>query len=145
MSGPLLSVQRLTVRYTGVVAVNDVSFDVPEGSFTGLIGPNGAGKTTMVDALSGFARYEGSVVFAGRNLDDAVAHKRTRLGLARTFQSVELFDDLTVRENILVGAGRGSLGGVFQEIVLGRRPKADESVDEICCSSESDSPERIRT
>ena len=70
----------------------------------GLIGPNGAGKTTFIDAITGFVRYRGSVLLDGRDLAGKAPHERARLGLARTWQSVELFDDLTVRENVAVAA-----------------------------------------
>src|SRR3984957_157896 len=100
---PLLSVADLTVRYGGVTALDSVSLSVPAGGFVGLIGPNGAGKTTFVDALTGFTRYSGEVRFADARLDGAPARVRARHGLARTFQSAGVFDDLTVEENILVG------------------------------------------
>ncbi|HVV08140.1 ABC transporter ATP-binding protein [Amycolatopsis sp.] len=103
MNEPLLTVSGLTVRYGGVVALDDVSLRVPKGAIVGLIGPNGAGKTTMVDALTGFARYTGEVRFAGTRLDGLPAHRRAARGLARTFQSAGIFDDLTVEENILIG------------------------------------------
>jgi sulfate-transporting ATPase len=99
-SGPALSVEHLTVRYGGVVAVSDVSLHVDAGKVVGLIGPNGAGKTSLIDAVTGFARYEGSVRLVGESLDGLPAHVRVRKGLARTFQALELYDDLTVEENV---------------------------------------------
>ena len=105
---PLLRVTDLTVRYGGVLALDSVSLDVPAAGFVGLIGPNGAGKTTFVDALTGFARYSGEVRFDGARLDRQPAYLRARHGLARTFQSGGVFDDLTVEENILIGERRGS-------------------------------------
>ncbi len=107
-AAPLLSVADLTVRYGGVIALDSVSLAVPSGGFVGLIGPNGAGKTTFVDALTGFTRYSGEVRFDGGRLDGAPAHVRARHGLARTFQSGGVFDDLTVEENVLIGERRGS-------------------------------------
>jgi len=103
MGEPLLTVSGLTVRYGGVVALDTVSMTVPKGAIVGLIGPNGAGKTTMVDALTGFVRYTGEVRFDGGRLDGLPAHRRAARGLARTFQSAGIFDDLTVEENILIG------------------------------------------
>ena len=91
------------VAYGGVVAVDGVSFEVPAGSIVGVIGPNGAGKTTLMDAICGFAAYEGSVVLDGSALDGLPPHRRARRGLARTFQGVDLYDDLTVEENVMVG------------------------------------------
>jgi ABC-type branched-subunit amino acid transport system ATPase component len=105
----VLSLHDLTVRYGGVVAVDGVSFDVPEGAIVGLIGPNGAGKTTLIDAVSGFARCSGSIALAGRELTRLSPYQRTRAGLGRTFQAIELYDDLSVWENVVVGqaAARG--------------------------------------
>jgi ABC-type branched-subunit amino acid transport system ATPase component/ABC-type branched-subunit amino acid transport system permease subunit len=102
-----LQVDHLTVRYGGVVAVNDVSLRVDRGRVVGLIGPNGAGKTSVIDAVTGFARGAGSVALAGRRIDSLAPHARVRAGLARTFQSLELYDDLSVEENVSVAA----LGG----------------------------------
>jgi sulfate-transporting ATPase len=102
-TGPLLEVRNLTVRYGGVLAVDDVSFDVEAGQIVGLIGPNGAGKTTTIDALCGFHHYEGSVVLAGQGVDGYSPHRRAALGLARTFQLAGVADDLTVEENVQVG------------------------------------------
>jgi ABC-type branched-subunit amino acid transport system ATPase component/branched-subunit amino acid ABC-type transport system permease component len=104
----LLSVSNLTVRYGGVVAVNDASLDVPEGAIVGLIGPNGAGKTTAIDAISGFADASGSVRLGGTRLDGLKPHKRIRAGLGRTFQAIELYEDLSVRENVVVGLTAGA-------------------------------------
>jgi ABC-type branched-subunit amino acid transport system ATPase component/ABC-type branched-subunit amino acid transport system permease subunit len=101
----LLSVKGLGVRYGGVVALDDVSFDVPEHAIVGLIGPNGAGKTTLIDAVSGFCAYRGSVDLDGVSLDGQSPHRRVRSGLGRTFQGVELWGDLSVEENVTVGYG----------------------------------------
>jgi sulfate-transporting ATPase len=107
VTGTALLVDRLTVRYGGVVAVNDVSLHVDRGTIVGLIGPNGAGKTSVIDAVTGFAPATGSIELAGRRLDKLAPHARVRAGLARTFQSLELYDDLSVEENVSVAA----LGG----------------------------------
>jgi len=116
----LLSIRDLTVRYGGVIAVDSVSLDVEEGSFVGLIGPNGAGKTTLIDAVCGFCSCRGAVTFENERIDHLPAHARSRRGLARTFQAGELFDDLTVADNILVGSYRGSFAGAIGQIVRGR-------------------------
>lgn len=92
----------LSVHYGGVVALDDVKLDVPAGALVGLIGPNGAGKTTLIDALCGFSEYTGSVELGGTVIDRQSPHKRIRHGLGRTFQALELYDDLSVRENVKV-------------------------------------------
>ena len=102
-SCPLLTVSGVGVRYGGVVANEDVTFEVYPGEIVGLIGPNGAGKTTLLDAISGYARATGSVELLGRKLDALKPYQRSRNGLGRTFQGIELYDDLSVRENVEVG------------------------------------------
>jgi sulfate-transporting ATPase len=104
--GPLLDVRNLTVRYGGVVAVDDVTFSVEAGQIVGLIGPNGAGKTTTIDALCGFHEYEGSVALGAQDVTGLSPHRRAVLGLARTFQLAGVSDDLTVEENVQVGQQR---------------------------------------
>ncbi len=98
-----LVVRDLTVRFGGVVAVKDMNLTVRPGTVHGLIGPNGAGKTTMIDAITGFVRSTGSIELEGDAIQDFGARKRAHQGLARSFQSGELFDDLDVRENLAVG------------------------------------------
>ena len=106
--GPLLQVRNLTVRYGGVVAVDDVTFSVEEGQIVGLIGPNGVGKTTTIDALCGFHDYEGGVALSGHDVAGYSPHRRAALGLARTFQLAGVSDDLTVEENVQVGQHRAT-------------------------------------
>jgi branched-chain amino acid transport system ATP-binding protein len=124
-----LSARSLTVTYGGVRAVDGVSLDIEAGSLAGLIGPNGAGKTSMIDALSGFAAYEGSVVLGDVALDGLPPHERVRRGLVRSFQSVELFDDLDVRGNLLVAAERLTVWGALRDMVVPRRPPAARGID----------------
>jgi ABC-type branched-subunit amino acid transport system ATPase component/ABC-type branched-subunit amino acid transport system permease subunit len=96
-----LEVANLTVRYGGVSAVKDVSFTVVPGQVMGLIGPNGAGKTSVIDAVTGFARAAGgSIAIAGRDVSKQSAARRARAGISRSFQSLELFEDLTVLDNL---------------------------------------------
>ena len=101
--GPLLEIEELSVHYGGVTAVDAVSFAVPEGQIIGLIGPNGAGKTTLMDALCGFTRYQGRVVLDRQALDGMPPHRRAGRGLGRTFQGIDLYEDLSVEENVVVG------------------------------------------
>ncbi|MFB7222715.1 ABC transporter ATP-binding protein [Streptomyces sp. NPDC056227] len=96
----LLELDGLTVRYGGVTAVDSVSFAVRPGSLVGLIGPNGAGKTTMIDAITGMVRCQGDIRLEGESVTSWAAHRRSRAGIIRTFQSMELFLELTVRENL---------------------------------------------
>lgn len=121
---PALEVRELAVRFGGIVAVEGVSFAVAPGEVVGLIGPNGAGKTTLIDAVTGFVPYEGSVLLCGERVDGGPPHSRSTRGLARTFQSLELFEDLTVRENVSVGAGR-SLRGLIALDAVGLSVTAD--------------------
>jgi ABC-type branched-subunit amino acid transport system ATPase component len=106
-SDDVLTVRDLQVHYGGVVAVAGADFRVPRGAIVGLIGPNGAGKTTVIDAASGFCRYRGTVELDGAPLDGLPPHRRVRRGLARTFQGIELWNELTVEENVMVGPGVG--------------------------------------
>jgi sulfate-transporting ATPase len=100
-----LAIEGLTVRFGSVVAVERVSMEVRPGEVVGLIGPNGAGKTTLIDAVTGFvAAHEGSISLGGRSIDRLNATKRARLGLRRSFQSLELFEDVSVEENIRAGS-----------------------------------------
>ena len=99
-----LTVEGLTVRYGSVIAVDEVSFRLEPGTVTGLIGPNGAGKTSLVDAISGFTSAQGQVRLDDLDLSRQPAVKRARAGLARSFQSLELFEDSTVFENLSVAA-----------------------------------------
>jgi ABC-type branched-subunit amino acid transport system ATPase component len=110
-----LIVNDLQVRFGGLVAVNGLSLEAPLGRITGLIGPNGAGKSTSFDACFGFTRPSaGEVSFAGTDLTNAPVTTRAELGIGRTFQRIELFDNLTVHDNVALGleaklAGRSPL------------------------------------
>ncbi|HEY7622395.1 MAG TPA: ABC transporter ATP-binding protein [Solirubrobacteraceae bacterium] len=132
----LLDVDALRVTYGGVTAVDGVDLAVPEGKVVGLIGPNGAGKTSTIDALTGYhAPSKGTVVFDGEDITSMRAHVRARRGLARTWQSVELFDDLTVDENLLVASERMGVLRALRDLLLpiGAHPR--DNVDwalELC-------------
>jgi branched-chain amino acid transport system ATP-binding protein len=105
----LLSLENARLRFGGIVALDDVSLDVAEGTIAGLIGPNGAGKTTAFNAITRLYRLDaGDVLFDGRSLRRTPASRVVRLGIARTFQNVELFPTMTVLENVLVGAHASS-------------------------------------
>jgi branched-chain amino acid transport system ATP-binding protein len=105
MAEPLLAVNGITCRFGGLLAVNAASLTAQAGQITALIGPNGAGKTTLFSIISGFVRAnQGSVHFAGKDVTGEPPHRLARRGIARTFQIVQPFFGLSVRENILVGA-----------------------------------------
>ena len=100
-----LAVQDVSVRFGGVQALSEVSLHVEAGAVTGLIGPNGAGKTTLFNVVSGLvAPTSGRVLLSGQDVTRAPTYRRARLGVARTYQRLELFGSLTVRDNVLVGA-----------------------------------------
>jgi branched-chain amino acid transport system ATP-binding protein len=105
MSDALLQVTGISKRFGGLQAVEDVGFDVAEGSVAALIGPNGAGKSTLFHCVSGFVRPDsGAVTFAGRRVSRRGAHVRSRLGMVRTFQIPTAFNRLTVRDNVELAA-----------------------------------------
>ncbi len=118
----MLEVSELTVRYGRFTAVPQLDIEVDPGQIVGLIGPNGAGKTSSIDAITGFAPCEGSIMFDGREISGLSAHRRARLGLARTWQSLELFHDLTVRDNLRIASDHDTLLSAVRS--FGRRPSA---------------------
>ena len=104
MDQPLLSARSLSVRFGGVLAVNQVSFDVQRGEVFTLIGPNGAGKTTVFNLISRiYTPTSGEILLEGRRLTDLPPHAIAALGVARTFQNIELFENATVLQNLLIG------------------------------------------
>ncbi len=111
----VLSAAGISVQFGGVHALSDVDLEVREGQLVGLIGPNGAGKTTFIDAITGFVPFRGKVVLDGHDLSSELPHARARQGLVRTWQSIELFDDLTVEENAIVAASRTSPVSALRE------------------------------
>jgi branched-chain amino acid transport system ATP-binding protein len=120
-SPALLEADDITVTFGTLRAVDGLSVSVDAGRLVGLIGPNGAGKTTFVDAITGFTPHAGRLVFDGHDLDGASPHQRARAGLARTWQSVELFDDLSVAENLDAVAHRQSARSLLLDLVRPRR------------------------
>jgi ABC-type branched-subunit amino acid transport system ATPase component len=115
----VLNVNGLSVSFGGVRAVREVSLAVRDGELVGLIGPNGAGKTTLVDAVTGFVAFAGSVQLDGGDISTLPAYERARRGLARTWQSTELFDDLDVTENLTVATAHGNKASDAAAATLG--------------------------
>ena len=121
---PLLEVKGVTRRFGGILALDNVSFDADEGEIVGLIGPNGAGKTTAFNLITRLYRPDsGELDFEGGSLLSTPSHGVVRRGIARTFQNLELFETMTVRENVLVGtharAGSRSADEVLAYVGLG--------------------------
>jgi branched-chain amino acid transport system ATP-binding protein len=114
----LLEARRLTVTYGGLNANDEIDLTCEAGKLVGLIGPNGAGKTTFIDAITGFTPItSGNVTFDGTDLVGQRPDARAKLGLVRTFQSLELFEDLTVRDNLLVAADRPKWYSFLADVV----------------------------
>jgi len=130
---PMLAAHDLAVRFGGVTALDQISIAVPAGGLIGLIGPNGAGKTTTIDALTGFVAHRGRIELDGVAIDEYPAHERARRGLVRTWQSLELFDDLTVRENCEVAAVPQRLSSFGRDVLRPGRSvdatAADEAIE----------------
>ena len=104
-AAPLLDVRGVTKRFGGLLANDDVSFTVSEGEIVSIIGPNGAGKSTLFNCVSGFYRPNvGCIRYAGRDITRLAAHRICKLGVARTFQIVQVITDMTVLENVMTGA-----------------------------------------
>ncbi|MEO7016554.1 MAG: ABC transporter ATP-binding protein [Leifsonia sp.] len=100
----IVEVKNLTVKFGGLLALDDVSFDIKRGEILGLIGPNGAGKTTCFNAMTGVYRpTSGDVLLEGKSIKGQKQHQITRLGLARTFQNIRLFGEMSALENVVVG------------------------------------------
>jgi branched-chain amino acid transport system ATP-binding protein len=125
----LLETFGMSVTFGGLRAVNSVDFRVERGQLVGLIGPNGAGKTTFIDGITGFVPTTGRILFDGREIGHLPPHRRARLGLGRTWQSLELFDDLTVEENLQVAAEDASAVGFVLDLVRPRRARDGANVD----------------
>jgi branched-chain amino acid transport system ATP-binding protein len=126
----LLRTDDLSVVYGGLHAVSEVRLSVAPGELVGLIGPNGAGKTTFIDAVTGFVACRGRVRFRDRDVTELPPHRRARLGMARTFQSLELFDDLTIAENVAASIERPSWRGVLRDLVRPHAAQVEGAVAE---------------
>ena len=114
----LLQVDGVSISFGGVHALSDVSFTLAQGETRGLIGPNGAGKTTLFNCITGVATgYRGIVAYDGRDLRSLKPHQRARLKIARTFQNLELFDELSALDNLVLPLDASSRRGVFGDLL----------------------------
>ena len=115
---PLLQAHNVSMSFGGVHALSGVSFELNQGETLGLIGPNGAGKTTLFNCITGVVTgYQGSIVFDGRDLRPLKPHQRARLKIARTFQNLELFDELSSLDNLMLPLDALSRHGVLGDLV----------------------------
>jgi len=127
MSETLLSAKNISVRFGGVLAVNNVSFDVQRGEVFTLIGPNGAGKTTVFNLISRiYNPTTGSIEFEGNVLTEQPPHRIASLGIARTFQNIELFENATVLQNLLIGRHTHRRTGFVSDLVFTPKARAAE-------------------
>ncbi|MEQ8347202.1 MAG: ABC transporter ATP-binding protein [Sneathiellaceae bacterium] len=130
--GPLLSVDGLSKSFAGLKAVDGISFEIADGSITGIIGPNGSGKSTMIDCISGFQRPDaGRVLLDGADITGRPPDTIARAGLIRTFQTVRLYDDMTIRQNLLQAArpfqAVGWVADFFRTAAMHRAVEAAEA------------------
>jgi branched-chain amino acid transport system ATP-binding protein len=124
---PILSLHGVTKRFGGLVAVNNVTFDVPKGQVFALIGPNGAGKTTLFNCITGlFQPTSGEVVFEGGPLGGLRPHNVARLGIARTFQNIRLFDYMTVLDNVRLGEHVRMTAKLWDSLLKTRKERHEE-------------------
>ena len=125
----ILETSGLTVTFGGLNACDKVDLIVPEGKFVGLIGPNGAGETTFIDAITGYVPTSaGNAVFNGEDIGELKPHDRAQRGLVRTFQSLELFEDLSVKDNLLVAGYDTRWYSFLLDMIY--MPRKDQKVEE---------------
>ena len=128
MSSPILEITGITKRFGGLTALSDVSFAIPEKSIFGLIGPNGAGKTTLFNVLTGlYIHDEGTFSFRGKPLQDLTPDRIAALGIARTFQNIRLFANLSALENVMIGRHVRTTAGEWGAITRNAATRAEEA------------------
>ncbi|WP_394552044.1 ABC transporter ATP-binding protein [Agromyces sp. MMS24-JH15] len=123
---PILSLRAVGVSFRGVRALDDITFDVPQGGVTAVIGPNGAGKTTLFNCISGIYRHEGDIELDGDALRHLRAHQRTSAGIARTFQTPTLLDTEDVFQNVLAGTQAWTTSGLAGVLIGSRKARREE-------------------
>ncbi len=128
MSQAALHAHHISVKFGGLVAVDDVSFDIPQGGVVSLIGPNGAGKTTFFNVLTGlYQPTSGQVMYADQDITANPPHKIARAGIARTFQNIRLFGLMTAEENVMVAMHSHLKSGILSTIARTPRQRREES------------------
>jgi branched-chain amino acid transport system ATP-binding protein len=125
----LLETHGLSITFGGLRAVDHLDLRIEHGQLVGIIGPNGAGKTTAIDGITGFVPTSGRITFDGDSIEGLPPHRRARAGLGRTWQSVELFDDLTIAENLMVAAESPTWRDVLLDLAWPRRRHNQTAVD----------------
>lgn len=127
MTVPLLEAKNIVKQFGGVRALHGISLHVQAGEIYGLIGPNGAGKTTFFNVLTGLYRADaGELIFAGERLPAGIPHHTAQRGIARTFQNIRLFANMTARENVMVGRHSRTRTGVIGAVWRGHRAREEE-------------------
>jgi ABC-type branched-subunit amino acid transport system ATPase component/branched-subunit amino acid ABC-type transport system permease component len=127
-----LTVRNVSVRFGGVLALDDVSIELKPGEVVGLIGPNGAGKTTLIDAITGFVSVaKGTIELSGRRVNGMSVAHRSQIGIGRSFQNLELFEDLTVRENLQIACDPRGIRQYLTDLVLPRRSRLSRRAEEV--------------
>ncbi len=134
IGGVVMDLKNITLRFGGVVAIKDISFDIREGEIRAIIGPNGAGKSSMLNVISGFYKpQEGEVWFRGSKRPPMKPYQVARQGLARTFQNIALFDGMTVLDNIMTGRLNHMKANILQQAVWKGKAEREELANrEIC-------------
>ena len=118
IGGVMMEMRNITLRFGGVVAIKDISFDIREGEIRAIIGPNGAGKSSMLNVISGFYHpQQGEVWFRGTKRPPMRPYQVARLGIARTFQNIALFEGMTVLDNIMTGRLTHMKSNIIQQAI----------------------------
>ncbi len=127
IGGRLMEMKNITLRFGGVVAIKDISFDIHEGEIRAIIGPNGAGKSSMLNVVSGFYNpQEGEVWFRGEKRPAMKPYEVARLGIARTFQNIALFEGMSVLDNIMTGRLNHMKSNMFQQVLWKGKAEKEE-------------------
>ncbi|MDB2663398.1 ATP-binding cassette domain-containing protein, partial [Paracoccaceae bacterium] len=134
IGGAVMDMRNITLRFGGVTAIKDISFDIREGEIRAIIGPNGAGKSSMLNVISGFyVPQEGDVYFRGQKRAPMRPYEVARQGIARTFQNIALFEGMSVLDNVMTGRLTQMKAGILsQALWRGKAEKEEVENREIC-------------